>query len=515
LRRNARRYPQKIGVIEKDKRLTFADLNKRVNRIANALRKEGFGKGDKIAVLAENCLELFEMYFVAAVTGMVLVPLNYRLNKNELLYMINHSEAKAFLFQDTYAAMALEMKPDLKQVKKFTVIPKKGGEAGSFSTYDELLAETDERDLFADIQENDLFCIIYTGGTTGLPKGVMLSHKNILASAVDCVLAMNVKFDDISVYVLPLFHVSNWTAFGHFFMGATNIIVDKWNPEHVLKIIAEEKATHINMVPTMVIQLIQEYEKRKDEFRLESLQTIGYAGAPMPVEVLKKGLALFGNKFFQVYGLTEASPLVTFLSKEDHVKALENPAWSNRLNSVGKEVHNVHVRVVNENGEHVKPNEVGEITVYGDNVMQGYWKDPEQTAQALRNGWLHTGDLGTVDGDGYIYIVDRKKDMIISGGENIYPKEVENVLYSHEAVLEAAVIGVPDELWGENVCAYIVLKEGYQVTEEEIIRHCTQHLASYKKPKVVRFVKELPKTAVGKLDKKVLREQAKMIQNQN
>lgn len=502
LTRNARRYPNKEGLIYKERRFTFAQLNERVNRMVDSLKRLGLVHGDHIAILAQNCNELMEMYFVAAKGGFVLVPLNYRLSPSELTYLINHSESIALFFEEEYEEMVnVSIKKNLKTVINYIII---GDEEPGMLNYEKLIqGGIDTEEDVNDFNENDLLCIIYTGGTTGLPKGVMLSHKNLLASALDCVLSMDVRSQDKSVYVLPLFHVSNWTIFGHMYMGATNIIIRKWDPEAVLKTIESEQATHINMVPTMVVMLLEAPGLNK--YDTSTLRTISYAGSPMPVEVLKRGLKKFGSRFFQVYGLTEASPLVTYLPKEDHVlEGDENRV--KKLNSIGKEMINVHTKVVDQNGDPVSPGEVGEIIVNGDNVMMGYWHDPEQTVLALRNGWLHTGDLATVDEDNYIYIVDRSKDMIICGGENIYPKEVENVLYQHPAILEAAVIGVPDDVWGESVYACIVVRDGYSVNESEIIEFCKEHLASYKKPKKVEIVKELPKTSVGKISKVAMRE---------
>jgi acyl-CoA synthetase (AMP-forming)/AMP-acid ligase II len=327
----------------------------------------------------------------------------------------------------------------------------------------------------------------------------MLSHRNLMTSNYGCILACNFTRDDTTCYVLPLFHVSFWTVLSVLMVGGKVAIVRRPDLVEILRLIQDEKCTHINMVPTLYGWLLN--MPQIDEYDLSSLRLLSYAGSPMPPDVLKRCIGKFGNIFAQGYGLTEAAPIVTFLVPEDHV--LEGPErLTRRLTSAGKEGHVVRARVVDENDQPVRVGEIGEIVARGKNIMLGYWKNPELTEQVLRGGWLHTGDMGAVDEDGFIYLVDRKADMIVTGGENVYPKEVEDVLYEHPAVQECAVVSAPDEKWGERVQAVVSLKEGASATEEELIAHCKKSLAGYKCPKAVHIWDALPKTPIGKIIRK-------------
>jgi long-chain acyl-CoA synthetase len=352
------------------------------------------------------------------------------------------------------------------------------------------------------VDENDMAILMYTGGTTGLPKGVMLSHRNIMTAMYGMIIGFSFSFKDTTCFILPLFHISLWPVLSLLMVGGRAVILRRPDIGEMLRAIQDEKCTHIVLVPTLLTWIVD--DPRSNEFDLSSLRLITYAGSPMPLEVLKKCVQRFGNIFTQGYGLTEAAPLVSILFKEDHF--LEGPK-TKLLASVGKVGLPVKARIVDENDTPLKPGEIGEIATWGKNTMMGYWKNPELTAATLRGGWLHTGDMGTMDEDGYIYLMDRKADMIITGGENVYPKEVEDVVYSHPAIKECAVVAAPDDRWGERVQAVVVLKEGQTVTEEELIRHCKGKLAGYKCPKKVEFWKELPKTTVGKIVRREVKEQ--------
>jgi len=309
-------------------------------------------------------------------------------------------------------------------------------------------------------------------------------------------------FKDTTCYVLPLFHIAFWTAYCLLIVAGRVVIVRRPDPGEILRLVEDEKCTHINLVPTLLSWLM-DYPKF-NEFDLSSLRLITYGGSPMPVEVLRRCIQRFGSIFAQGYGLTEAAPALSYLDNEDHI--LEGPR-AKQLASAGKENLVAQVRVVNENDMPVKPGEIGEIVARGKNIMMGYWKNPELTAETLRGGWLHTGDMGTIDEEGFIYLMDRKADMIVTGGENVYPKEVEDVLYGHPAIQECAVVSAPDERWGERVQAVIVLKAGQAATEEELINFCKSKLAGYKCPKKVEFWGELPKTPIGKILRKDVKKQ--------
>jgi acyl-CoA synthetase (AMP-forming)/AMP-acid ligase II len=499
--RNVRKFPHKEAVIFEDTRYTFSQLNARVNSLANGLMGIGVKKGDRVAILANNCLQYMEIYLAVAKAGMVIVPLNYRLVSKELSYLLNNSEANTLIIGSEYLETINSIRSGLKCVEHFICLEDVPGDTRS---YEELIAGSSPDEPSVDIDEEDMVAIIYTSGTTGLPKGAVATHKSWFGNATNTVIRLQVSSDDITLHVTPFFHVAPvWPMFAHFYMGATNVILRAFDPQVVLETMEKENITTCNMVPVMIMRLLE--CPNVDKYDLRRLRWIGYGASPMPLEVLKEAFRVFGKRFIQVYGLTEAGPLVTILSQEEHI--LSGPQkLVKRLESCGRPIINVEARVVNEKGDDVAPGEMGEIVVRGDTVMKGYWKNETETANVLKDGWLHTGDVATVDEDGYFYILDRKKDMIISGGENIYPREIEDVIHTHPAVRDVAVIGVPDEKWGEAVKAVIVCKEGASVSAEEIINLCKENLASYKKPKSVDFAEELPRNPTGKILKKVLRE---------
>ena len=433
-----------------------------------------------------------EAYLAAAKGGFALVPINYRLIGREVAYIINNSEPITLIYEEEYQGLVKITSSDISSVKNF--IP--------MSRYEELISKSPAHEPEVLISEEDIVCIMYTSGTTGLPKGAVMTHKNWLSHTVNMVLELNISSEDVTLNVTPFFHVATiWPMLTHLYMGGTNVILSRFEPKAVLETLERERITTCNLVPTMIIQMLECSDINR--YDLSSIRWLGYGASPMPVEVLRRAIAIFGKKLVQVYGLTEACPLLTLLPAEEHI--LEGPK-ARRLTSCGREIINVEVRVVDEGGKDVAPGRVGEIIARGDIIIKGYWRMPEETASTIRDGWLYTGDLATVDEEGYIYIVDRKKDIIISGGENISSREVEEALYSHPAVLEAAVIGVPDKVLGEAVKAVVVLKEGVRATEAEIIEHCKGRLAGYKRPRSVDFVESLPKSAAGKILKRELRE---------
>lgn len=493
-RKGSRVFPDKVAMVFEGNRITYREMNDRVNRLANALIGLGFKKGDRLTILAENTFKYMEVYFAAAKAGGSVTPLNFRLSDAELTHIINDSEATLYLAGDGYEERSLGLKLDLKGIKNWISLDKK---INGYLFYENLIKDASDTDPVVEVDENDMAILMYTGGTTGLPKGVMLSHRNLLTSAYGLIIIHSFTFNDSTCFVLPLFHVSFWPVLCLLMVGGKAVIVRRPDLGEILRLMQDEKCTHAVLVPTLLMWLLS--YPQLNEFNLSSLRLVTYAGSPMPIDGLKKCIQKFGNIFAQGYGLTEAAPLVSFLSKEDHF--LEGPR-AKLLASAGKEGPVVEAQVLDENDLPVKPGEIGEIVVRGKNIMMGYWKNPELTAATLRGGWLHTGDMGTIDEDGYIYLVDRKADMIVTGGENVYPKEVEDILYEHPAVMECAVVSAPDDRWGERVQAVIVLKAGEKVTEEELIKHCKSKLAGYKCPKRVEFWNELPKTPIGKILRK-------------
>lgn len=493
--RNARKYPSKVGVISGENRFSYAQFADRVHRLANGLMGLGMVKGARVAVLAQNCHQYLEAYFAAAQAGLVLVPINYRLTGREVSYIVNHSEAQAFIFQEEYLDLVLSISEGLPAVKRYICIDR---------DYEKLIAGASPEAPQVQVNEDDLICIMYTSGTTGQPKGAVMTQSNWLAHTVNMLLELAIVHEDITLHVVPFFHIASiWPMLTHFYVGGTNVIIKAFEPELVLKTFERERITTCNAVPTMIIQMLECPHAERHDY--SSLKWLGYGASPMPLEVLKRAMKLFGPKLLQVYGLTEANPLLTLLPVKEHI--LDGPPEiAKRLSSCGREIINVQVKVVDEMGRDVAPGEIGEIIARGDNIIKEYWRNPEETATAIKEGWLYTGDLATVDEAGYIYIVDRKKDVIISGGENISSREVEEVIYTHPAVLEVAVIGVPDEKWGEAVQAIIVLKSGKEASEEEILDICQRNLAPYKRPKSIEYMESLPKSGAGKILKRELRE---------
>ncbi|MBW1912214.1 MAG: long-chain-fatty-acid--CoA ligase [Deltaproteobacteria bacterium] len=492
-RKGALVLPDKEAAVFEDTRLTYKQMNDRVNRFANALTQMGYKKGDRITVLAENTHKYFEMYFATSKVGMSVTPLNFRLTDAELEHIVTDSEATCFLVADGYEERAQGLKESLSGVRDWIALDNK---TDGFIYYEDLLQKSSDREPDIEVDEDEMAVLMYTGGTTGLPKGVMMSHRNLMTALVGSTLGTRFKSDDTTCFVLPLFHVSFWPALSVLMVGGKVIINRRPGLDEICRLIQDEKCTHINAVPTIYTWLLQFPEVDKYDF--SSLRLMTYAGSPMPLEVLKQCIQKFGNIFEQAYGMTEALG-GTWLGAEDHVLEGEK---SKLLSSAGKETWAVKVRVVNEEGVTVETGVVGEVALHGKHVMMGYWKNPELTAKTIRNGWYYTGDMGYMDADGYLYLVDRKADMIVTGGENVYPKEVEDVLYEHPAVLEAAVVPAPDEKWGERVQAVVVLKEGQTATEDELIALCKGKLGGYKCPKAVEVWDAIPKTPVGKILRK-------------
>jgi long-chain acyl-CoA synthetase len=484
-------YRDRVAMVFEGKSVTYREMEDRVNRLANALLDLGLKKGGRVTILAENTYKYMEVYFGAAKAGMSVTSLNFRLSDAELTYITNDCKAIVFFAGDGYEERSLGLKKDLKSIKNWISLDKN---TDDYIFYEDLLKRASNADPLIEVDENDMAILMYTGGTTGLPKGVMLSHRNILTAMYGMIIGFSFTFKDTTCYVLPLFHISLWPVLSLLMVGGKAVILRRPDLGEILRTIRDYKCTHIVLVPTLLTWLVD--DPRSNEFDLSSLRLITYAGSPMPIEVLRRCVQKFGNIFTQGYGLTEAAPLVTVLFKEDHI--LEGPK-AKLLTSAGKVGLPVEARIVDENDTPLYPGEVGEIVIRGKNIMMGYWKNPELTAATLRGGWLHTGDMGTIDEDGYIYLMDRKADMIITGGENVYPKEVEDVLYTHPAIKECAVIAAPDDRWGERVQAVVVPKSGQAVTEEELIKHCKGKLAGYKCPKKIEFWGELPKTPVGKI----------------
>jgi acyl-CoA synthetase (AMP-forming)/AMP-acid ligase II len=502
VRKHSRLDPDRECMVCDDVRLTWKQLNERVNRLANGLADLGVEKGTKMAVLALNCHRYVEIYYATSKLGAVAVPLNFRLSPDELVYVINHSDAEYLIAGPAMLAVAKEILPQLENIKQRVVFSAR--EEG-WLDYEELLDKSSDAEPEVEVDEDDLCQLQYTGGTTGLPKGVMITHRNYMTTVMGMALATEVDPNYATLQVLPIFHTAWWPILLHHAGGSKAVIAKRLDFDEILSTLEKEKVTHVNMVPVLFSWLLD--FPNLDKYDLSGMKFLTYAGAPMPEDVLRRCIDKFGPIFQQGYGLTEASPLGTILDMEDQCRVEGPPELVRRINSCGRESLVTEVRVVDEEDNDVAVGEIGEIVIRGKNVMKGYWKDPELTAEALRGGWLHTGDLAEVDEAGFIYIVDRKHDMIITGGENVYPFEVEQILYEHPAVLEAAVVGLQDKKWGEMVTAAVGLKQGAEATEEELKAFCKERIAGYKCPKRVVFMEEVPKSALGKVLRRQVREQ--------
>lgn len=499
-------YPDRIALIYKETRLSFRELNYRVNRLANGLASLGIRKGDRVSLLLKNCNQFIEIDFALSKTGLVRVPLNARLTRSEHEYMLNDSEANTLIFGKEFSDTVRVMKPKLKTVKRFIGISDSSSRERTLNAldYEELINNSFADEPLGDIEEDDLHTLFYTSGTTGKPKGVMLTQRSWANVTINLILNYGpITEADVILNLQPLSHGAGFFVLPFFVKGATNVLIPEFIPPLIFETIEREKVTVLKLVPTMLYQLMESSDR--DLYDFGSLRSIIYGGSPIAVPRLIEAIRFFGKKLVQLYGQAEAPMCISTLSKEDHIVDGEEEV-TKRLHSAGKPLINVEVKIVDENGEEVSDGEIGEIAVRGYHIMKGYWKLPEATAEVLKNGWVHTGDLGYSDSKGYIFLVDRKKEMIISGAFNIYPREIEDVIVAYPKVKEVAVIGVPDEKWGEAVKAVVVPKKGAKVSASEIIDYCRDRMASFKKPKTVDVVEELPRNPYGKVQKKALKE---------
>jgi len=497
-------YPQRIAATCGSLDLTYEELYERVMRLAHGFLSLGLEKGDRITVLMLNCHRFLELYYGTMFAGLVIVPLNVRWGAREFTHALVDCQPKVFVLD---ATIYEHLKPYLEQLKLLGVqhflFCGENAPSGMIA-YEDLLRNSATEEPRLEITDEDLVGLFYTSGTTGHPKGAMLTHTNLMMNAYHAQLAFQFYRDSIYLHAAPMFHLADGAGtFTVTWHGGTHAFVPRFDPEAVLTAIETKKVSTVVLIPTMINWLLHHpgIEKRD----LGSLTQILYGASPMPVDRLKEAMKVFQCHFQQGYGMTEAAPLVSVLTAEDHKRGLESKEQI--LASAGKPILGVEVRIVDDSDHDVKPGEIGEVLVRGPNVMKGYWNRPEESEKALRGGWYHTKDMAKYDEEGYIYIVDRKDDMIITGGENVYSTEVESVLYEHPAVLEAAVIGVPDEKWIQAIRAVVVLRPDHQLSEKELIDFCKQHLSHYKVPKGVDFVRELPKGGTGKILKSVLRDQ--------
>jgi long-chain acyl-CoA synthetase len=492
LERSAGQYPDKTALVYKGLRLSYRELNIRANKLARALVALGIKAGeDKVGILLPNCTEFVISMFGVFKSGAAVVPLNILLKGDELAYIINHSDAKIIITGPPYDQLLSLILPKLPQLKEVISL----SEEGDYLSFSEILEQESGENYKPQIGLEDIAAIYYTSGTTGLPKGAMLTHVNLLTNVVAIGTALNASRKDIPLCCVPMFHALavTGTVLTPIFGGMTLVILDHFLPQPVLQAIQDEKVTIFVGVPTMYAILAN--MPHLDRYDLSSLRLCFCGGAPLTKAIVEKFESKFPAKIYEGYGLSETSPLVSV-----------NPLHKRKIGSIGKVVSRVEWKLVDEKGQEVPPGKVGEIIVRGMNVMKGYYKDPEATRKAIRDGWLYTGDMGRMDSEGYVYIVDRKKDMIIVGGENVYPREIEEVIYTYPGVLEAAVIGIPDPVKGEIPKAFVVPKPGARLDEQKLLAFCREKLAAFKVPRSVEILDELPKTATGKIWKRKLRD---------
>ena len=495
-------YGDRTAIVDGDTRYSYREAGQRIRRLAAGLLGLGLHPGAHIAILANNSHRYYETYFAAHYAGMPLAPLNIRLVAEELQFILQDGEIRALLVGPEYLEFLSQFRANLPDLEHVIVLGDNAAEGDL--TYESLIAGNAPVDGPArGWHEDDLVHLCYTGGTTGLPKGVMLTQRNVIANAQHVQMTFAFDESDAWLHVAPMFHLADaWACFVMTMVGATQVFIPGFTPDGFLGAVQAEKVTATILVPTMVNFVVN--HPQVHDYDVASLRLIVFGASPMAVDRIQAAKRIFGPILCQAYGMTETAPIITAqkLGWLDY----ETAEGIERLASCGREAAGVRLRLVDAEGNPVPAGGVGEIVTRGPNVMKGYWKRPEETEEALRGGWMHTGDIARIDEQGFVFIVDRAKDMIISGGENIYTTEVENALYEHPAVLEAAVIGIPHERWGEAVHAAVVLRPGHEASESDLIEFCHTKIAGYKCPKSAAiWTDPLPKSGPGKILKTELR----------
>lgn len=552
LRNAAERHPENQAVICGTHHYSYAGLKERVDSLADNLKLMGIRHGDRVTMIHENCHHFLEIYFAAAKLDAVIVPMNYRLSPDDFIYILDHSGANVLCIQSKFTDWIYDNMPFLRTLKHLILCGEKDeegqwiGQSSKLEVLEEVgVAVYHFEDLVHDnegeapedrtevplmaVSDSNTAQIYYTSGTTGKPKGVILTHGNNRAHSKGTIHELGLTSNDRWLHVSPMFHLADaWAVWSITEVAGTHVIIPSFEPKLMLETIEKHGVTVSNLIPTMLNILVN--HPGTEKFDLDSMRLIMSGGAPIAKEVVRKVIDVFGCEYVQTYGLTETSPFLTMSLLTDWMKELPFEERLKFMVTTGRPFYDVQLRVVREDGTDVRKSgedgddvrndevEVGEIIVKGDTITPGYWKAPEITAERIVDGWLHTRDLAVVSKEGYVTIVDRADDMIITGGENVYSVEVEDVLYSHPDVFEAAVVGLPDPVWGEKVVAVVVLKDGSLVghdcsedecteaKKQEIIAFCKERMARFKAPKEVFFIDELPKTGSAKIRKHALRE---------
>lgn len=495
----ARKHPERIALRFEDEAVAYAELRDRCRRLANALLGVA-APGDRVAILATNCLEYFDCYYGVPMAGMALTVLNHRLHPDQVAQLVAHAEASVLVVSAELLPAMLRVRERIPAVR--TVIVIGAGSGPEVRGWAEFTAAAPAEPPAVRPDPADPAWLVYTSGTTGTPKGAVLTHRNLLAAITSSAMRWSVRPDTVFLFCFPLCHVGGYVTMINHLVGSTVGFLRGYDTATFLRLVPEWRVTQTGLAPTMINFLLQ--EPALAEHDLSSLRAVGYGSSAIPAPVLRAGLDRLGCDFFQGMGMTELAGNVLHFDEGEHRRAAAGEP--ELLAAAGKPMPLVDIRIVDPDLREVPVGAVGELVVRGDQVMAGYWRDPEATAAAFTDGWFHTGDLVRRDAEGFVYVVDRMKDLIISGGENVSSLSVEEALYRHPAVAEAAAVGVPDETWGELVCAVVVLRPGAAATAEEIVASCREHLGGFQVPRRVEFVEALPRNVTGKVLKRDLRE---------
>jgi acyl-CoA synthetase (AMP-forming)/AMP-acid ligase II len=496
-------YPTRNAVTCGDRSFSYREIGQKARSLTKALQQLGLKKGDRIAFLMANCPEYIFCEYAVAKTGCTRVPLAVLLSSKDHVYMMNQAECKALIYHERMASRVKDMIPHLETVQQFLCVSDSPSNLMAGHLHLQALIATHSADPEkVDVYPEDLVGIYYTGGTTGKPKGVMLSHRAWVYTIYSEMLDLGFGWEEVFLFPTPLTHAGGCLMLPVLLRKGRCVIIDHFEPKLFLETIQKEKVTATFLVPTMIYVLLDYPDLKK--YDVSSLRNIIYGASAIAPERLKQALNTFGPVMTQLFGQTEAPMMISALSREEHLVA--DPVRERQIHtSAGRPTFHAEVRLLDENGNEVKRGEPGEVVVRCPNVMHGYFKNPEATAETVKEGWLHTGDIAKQDEEGFLYIVDRKKDMIVSGGFNIFPREIEDALFDHPAVKGAAVIGVPHDKWGEEVKAIVVLHQGKSTSEQELITFVKERKGSLMSPKTVEFWESIPLTNLGKVDKKAMR----------
>ncbi len=499
--RGPKLYPNKLAIIDGSRRLTYKEIGERNNRLANALVDLGMKKGERLGMVLKNCAEFIECHAASAKVNCMVGGINYRMAAAGMKNMITDLSPRVLVVHHEYADTINAIRNQLPFVQTYISV---GAKVEGMLEYEDLISKYSTLEPGIPSLPDDLAGVIYTTGTTGTPKGAIASRQCSLNRICNSVMMLGFNPSDRYLQVFPIFHVGFYIGMGPIFKCGTVALMRDWDPKEFCEIVHREKINQTNLAPVTLNMVLNLPGVKK--YDLSSLELIQYGASSMPHDVMERAVKLLPNcKFIQGYGSSETFCPVYLRPEEHHVTLgglSENPM---RRTACGRQGPLSFARVVNEQGEDVKPGEIGEILLSGNTIMTGYLNKPKETEEALKDGWYYTKDLGTLDEEGFISIVDRKNFMIITGGENVFPAQVENVLFSHPKIKEAAVLGIPDAKWGEAVKAFVVLKSGETATGEEIVEFCKPRMANYAKPKIIDFIDEIPKTTTGKMDKMALK----------